>query len=106
MQNITIRLEPTPELLDSLRIVIRSELANYIPPVPIGADLPELLTRKQAAAHLQVSLTTLYSWANDTPERSALLVPQTINGRLRYRRSDVLALQKEHRRFKKGGSAV
>ena len=102
VQNITIQLQPTPELLDSFRAVVRSELANYTPPAPIGAELPDLLTRKQAAAHLQVSLTTLHAWANDTDDRNAILIPQHINGRVRYRRADVLAAIKETRRFKSG----
>ena len=100
MQNVTIQLHPTPELLDSFRAVVRSELANYTPPAPEGSDLPELLTRRQTAERLQVSLTTLHDWAKDTDDRPAVLVPRKINGQVRYHRADVLAALKEVRRFK------
>lgn len=91
----------TPDQLTELvRGAVRSELANYTPPAPVGSDLPELLTRRQTADVLQVSLTTLHSWANDTDDRGAVLVPFKINGRVRYRRADVLTALKESRRFK------
>ena len=103
MYGTVTSIQVTPDQLTELvRVAVRSELANYTPPAPIGAELPDLLTRKQAAAHLQVSLTTLHSWANDTDERNAILIPQHINGRVRYRRADVLAAIKETRRFKSG----
>ena len=103
MYGTVTQIQVTPDQLTELvRVAVRSELANYTPPAPIGAELPDLLTRKQAAAHLQVSLTTLHAWANDTDERNAILIPQHINGRVRYRRADVLAAIKETRRFKSG----
>ena len=76
-------------------------MASYTPPAPAGAELPDLLTRRETAEYLRVSLTTLHEWAKDSDDRAALLVPQTVAGRVRYRRDDVLTLQKEHRRFKK-----
>ena len=105
MQNLTIHLQPTPELIDSFRAVVRSELANYTPPAPVGTDLPEYLTRRQTAETLQVSLTSLWDWAKDTEDRGAILVPLKINGRVRYRRADVLAALKESRRFKSTAKA-
>ena len=101
MQNITIHLQPTPELIDSFRAVVRSELANYSPPLSEGNDLPEYPTRKQTAEKLQVSYTTLNDWSKDTEDRPAILIPLKINGRVRYRRTDVQAVLKESRRFKK-----
>ena len=107
MYGTVTQIQVTPDQLTELvRIAVRSELANYTPPAPIGAELPDLLTRKQAAAHLQVSLTTLHAWANDTDERNAILIPQHINGRVRYRRADVLAAIKETRRFKSNGKGA
>lgn len=91
----------TPDQLGELvRGAVRSELATYTPPAPEGSDLPELLTRRQTSDTLQVSLTTLHDWALDTEERSAVLLPLKINGRVRYRRVDVLAALKQPRRFK------
>ena len=99
-QSILIQLQPTPELLDSFRAVVRAELASYTPPAPEGSTLPELLTRRQTAETLSVSLTTLHDWAKDSDDRPAVLVPFKINGRVRYRRTDVMAALKEVRRFK------
>ena len=104
MYGTITQIQVTPDQLTELvRGAVRSELANYTPPAPVGPDLPDLLTRKQTAAHLQVSLTTLHEWAKDTDERAAILIPQRINGRVRYHRADVLAALKESRRFKSSG---
>ncbi|MCK8493145.1 helix-turn-helix domain-containing protein [Spirosoma sp. RP8] len=101
MYGTVLQISMTPDQLNELiRGAVRSELANYTPPVPEGSTLPELLTRRQTAQALQVSLTTLHDWAKDTDERAAVLVPLKINGRVRYRRSEVLAALKEKRRFK------
>lgn len=95
------QIQVTPDQLTELiRGAVRSELANYTPPAPEGSTLPELLTRRQTAETLQVSLTTLHAWMQDTDERPAVLVPLKIDGRVRYRRIDVLAALKESRRFK------
>ncbi|WP_461108756.1 helix-turn-helix domain-containing protein [Spirosoma koreense] len=102
MYGTVIQLTMTPDQLSQLFDErLAKALANYTPPTPEGANLPELLTRRQAAETLQVSFTTLHDWAVDTEERPAVLVPLKINGRVRYRRSDVLAALKESRRFKK-----
>lgn len=105
MQTVIFQLHPTPELLDSFRAIVRTELANYTPTTPEGSTLPELLTRRQTAETLSVSLTTLHDWAKDSDERPAVLVPFKINGRVRYRRADVLAALKESRRFKRSKAA-
>ena len=95
------QIQVTPDQLTELvRVAVRSELANYTPPAPIGADLPDYLTRKQTASTLQVSLTTLHDWAKDTDDRPAVLVPLKVAGRVRYQRADVLAALKESRRYK------
>jgi hypothetical protein len=95
----TIQVTPD-QLTELVRGAIRSELANYIPPAPVGSDLPELLTRRQTSERLQVSLTTLHDWSKDAPDRGAILIPLKINGRVRYRRADVMNALKESRRFK------
>jgi hypothetical protein len=95
-------IQMTPDQLEQLvERAVQKRLDNYTPPAPIGADLPDLLTRKQTAETLQVSLTTLHEWAKDTDDRAAVLVPRKINGRVRYQRADVLNALKESRRFKK-----
>ena len=103
-----IQIEMTPdELGQFLDYRLAKALSNYTPPAPVEADLPELLTRKQTAQQLQVSLTTLHEWAKDTEDRGAILVPLKIKGRVLYRRASVLAALKEVRRFKleKAGGA-
>jgi hypothetical protein len=97
----TIQINLTPDQLGEIvQKAVRSELASYVPPAPEGLNLPDLLTRRQTADTLQVSLTTLHEWAADTDERPAVLVPLKINGRVRYQKSDVLAALKQPRRFR------
>lgn len=104
MYGTITQIQVTPDQLTELvRGAVRSELANYTPPAPVGSDLPELLTRRQTADALQVSLTTLHSWAAATDDRPAVLIPRKLNGRVRYQRADVLAALKEVRRFKSTG---
>lgn len=99
-QQVT-QIQITPDQLTELvRGAVRSELANYTPPAPEGSTLPDLLTRRQTADVLQVSLTTLHDWATDTDDRPAVLVPRKINGRVRYQKADVLAALKQPRRFR------
>lgn len=106
MYGTVTQIQITPDQLTELvRGAVRSELANYTPPAPKGADLPDLLTRRQTAETLQVSLTTLHEWAKDTDERPAVLIPRKINGRVRYQRADVLNALKETRRFKSASKA-
>jgi hypothetical protein len=94
-------IQMTPEQLTSLFDErLARALANYTPPVPIGSQLPEYMTRRLTANTLHVSLTTLNDWGKDKEDRPAVLVPQKIGGRVRYHRDDVLAAMKEHRRFK------
>lgn len=101
MYGTVLQLTMTPEQLGQLFDErLNKALANFIPPAPEGSNLPELLTRRQTAETLQVSLTTLHDWAKDTEERPAVLVPLKINGRVRYQRANVLAALKETRRFK------
>lgn len=104
-QTVTQIVVTPDQLTELVRGVVRSELANYTPPAPKGADLPDLLTRRQTAETLQVSLTTLHEWAKDTDERPAVLIPRKINGRVRYQRADVLNALKENRRFKSASKA-
>ncbi|GAB3314791.1 hypothetical protein GCM10027299_03380 [Larkinella ripae] len=101
MYGTVTQIQVTPDQLTELvRGAVRQELANFTPATPADSNLPDLLTRKQASEKLQVSLTTLHDWAKDTDDRPAVLIPLKINGRVRYRKADVLAALKESRRFK------
>lgn len=79
---------------------MKRALAEYEPTQSATKDLPENLTRAQVKEFLQVSYVTLNEWSKDTDDRPAILVPSKINGRVRYRKADVLAALKESRRFK------
>ena len=101
MYGTVLQLTMTPEQLGQLFDErLEKALANYTPPAPAGLDLPDLMTRRQTADALQVSLTTLHDWATDNDDRPAVLVPLKINGRVRYQKTDVLAALKQPRRFK------
>ena len=101
MYGTVTQIQISPDQLTELvRGAVRSELATYTPPAPEGSELPELLTRRQTSDALQVSLTTLHDWAQDTHDRPAVLLPLKINGRVRYRRTDVLAALKQPRKYK------
>jgi hypothetical protein len=85
----TINLTPD-QLGELVRGAVRSELANYTPPAPTHPDLSEYLTRKETAKLLRISLVTLHEWG-----KSGTLKPLDVNGRIRYRRDDVLPLIKQ-----------
>ncbi|TAE22350.1 MAG: DNA-binding protein [Cytophagales bacterium] len=101
MHQQIISLQPSPELLEQFRAIMREELAAYVPPAPVVPDLPEYPTRQQTARKLQVSLVTLNAWAKPTDERPAVLLPVRVNGRVRYRRDDVLNLLQTNPKFKR-----
>lgn len=63
-------------------------LAKATPPTP--PDQPEYLTRKEAAKLLRISLVSLHNWSKEGSLQSL-----TLNGRIRYRRTDVLAALNE-----------
>lgn len=62
--------------------------------------LPELFTAKQVCERLHITRPTLHAWAQDTPDRDAILVPKRVGKRILYKREDVLSVAKEYRRFK------
>ena len=81
MYGTVIQINMTPEQLAQLFDErLANALANYTPPQPEGAQLPELLTRRQTAETLQVSLTTLHEWAQDRAGRPAILIPPKLMG--------------------------
>lgn len=84
-QTLLIPLD-TDALSALMRDVVRAELAAYIPPAP-KHDLPEYLTRIETAKLYRVSLVTLHEWdkAGTIPKKI------TVNGRVRYRRDEILA---------------
>lgn len=93
----SLALLPVDELKNLLSEVVRAELSNLLPaPAEPFSEYPELLTRRQTAALLGVSLATLDSWANEGRLRK-----HRIGAAVRFRKSEVLnalsALQKFQR---------
>ncbi|AYQ31087.1 AlpA family transcriptional regulator [Runella sp. SP2] len=78
-----------------IKEAVKEELATYTPPVP-KEKLPEYLTRRETANLFRISLMTLYEWDKKR------LIPQkvTVNGRVRYRRDEVLATLENANKFK------
>jgi excisionase family DNA binding protein len=84
MQNLA--LMPVDELKNLLSEVVRAELLNHIPaPAEPFADFPELLTRRQTAQLLGVSLASLDNWT-----ASGRLRKHRIGVSVRFRKSEVL----------------
>lgn len=84
-QTLLISLD-TDALSALMRDVVRTELSAYIPPAPKQA-LPEYLTRIETANLYRISLVTLNEW-----EKNGLMPKKiTVNGRVRFRRDEILA---------------
>ena len=98
-QTIQVNISPD-ELTHLIETAIQKRLDSWQPPKLEGADFPELLTRKETAKLLRISLVSLHAWSTDTPDRKAILKPHRVNGRVRFRRSEVLDVVKAHQRFK------
>ncbi len=64
-------------------------------------DVPELLSRKQAAKLLGISLPTLALWSSDTPDRSALITAYRFGRTVRYHKADVLNSLKVRKKFQR-----
>lgn len=86
------------QLLDDLRALIRHEMSLAKPSVAEGQQPAgdELLTIKQAAELLDVSVATVHEH-----KRVGRLIYQKIGGRAYIRRSDVLASGTQHQRSAK-----
>jgi excisionase family DNA binding protein len=85
------------QLLDDLRALIRHEM--QLAPVATAVQQPagdELLTIKDAAAMLGVSVATVHEH-----KRRGLLIYQKLGGRAYIKRADVLAAGTQHQRTTK-----
>jgi excisionase family DNA binding protein len=87
MQNVILTSIPLKELTDLLQEIVKVEMAQFVPqphPQPIAAQHTDLLTRKEAAQLLGVSLPTLHRWT-----QQHVLTGYRINTRVRYKRAEV-----------------
>lgn len=88
---------PVDELKNLLSEVVRAELQTHIPkPAEPFADFPELLTRRQTAQLLGVSLASLDNWT-----ASGRLRKHRIGVAVRFKKAEVLAALDNLQRFQR-----
>jgi excisionase family DNA binding protein len=81
---------PYEKLLEDLTARFKESLPIYEPTPSVVDKTDELLTRKQAAETLGISLPTLYDWS-----KKGILKPYRISSRIRYKKKEVLSALKQ-----------
>lgn len=95
MQNLA--LLPVDELRNLIAETVRTEIQNHIPaPAEPFSNYPELLSRRQTAEILSVSLASLDNWTS-----SGRLRKHRIAGVVRFRKSEVLSTINNLQRFQR-----
>lgn len=77
---------PAEEFFARLESIIETKLSERIPAQPTGEALPELMTRKEAAAYLSCSIATI-----DNLARAGRLEKHYLAGLPRFRREELKA---------------
>ena len=85
-ENVILISIPVNELETLIIECVNTCLKHHSPPPPELSDLPELITRRQAAKMLSVSLGTLDAWA-----REGRLTKCRAGRAVRFRKSELLA---------------
>ena len=102
MQAVILMGETRAQLLEDVRAIIRHELQQAIPgPVGNAAPTDELLSIREAAALLGVTVQTVHEW-----KRRGLLKYHKLGSRSYLKRADVLAALQGHQRTVKTGKGV
>lgn len=79
------------ELKESFKSIVKNEVEQIIKNLPIRQEpAPELITRKETALILGISLPTLNEWT-----KNGTLPAQRIGTRVRYQRANVYASLKD-----------
>jgi excisionase family DNA binding protein len=99
MQEIILSGISFDQLQDSIRTTVKNEIEKIFIGLQKTATSPELITRKETAHLLGISLPTLNEWT-----KNGILPAQRIGTRIRYNRADVYNSLKEvetlkYRRF-------
>ena len=91
------------QLLKDLGAVVRHELQHHAPAAPVGNAAPtdELLSIREAATLLGVTVQTVHEW-----KRRGLLKYHKLGSRSYLKRADVLAALQGHQRTVKTGKGV
>ena len=92
-----------PQFFDDLRAVIRHELQTYAPAAPVSNTAPadELLSIREAATLLGVTVQTVHEW-----KRRGLLRFHKLGSRSYILRRDIVAALQGHQRTVKAGKGV
>ena len=99
MQAVILMGETRAQLLEDVRAIIRHELQQAIPaPVGTAAPADELLSIREAAALLGVTVQTVHEW-----KRRGLLKYHKLGSRSYLFRAHVLAALQGHQRTVKTG---
>lgn len=80
--------------IDTLVARIADEVIKRLNEDPTKSKEDRLLTPKQTAKMLQVSLPTLYEWT-----KKGIIKAKRINSRVRYLESDVLAAMENYNKY-------
>ena len=79
------------ELKESFKSIVQSEVQKIVSGlIPATATAPELITRKETAQILGISLPTLNIWTS-----TGIIPAQRIGTRVRYQRANVYASLKD-----------
>ena len=92
MESTILTNVSTHELRDLISESVRKELENLC---PVSKQENELLTRKQVAEILSISLVTLNDWT-----KRGLIPALRIGSRIRYNKADVMAALNEVKTLK------
>ena len=89
-----------PQFFDDLRAVIRHELQAHAPAAPVGNTAPadELLSIREAATLLGVTVQSIHEW-----KRRGLLPYHKLGSRSYIKRADVVGALQGHQRTVKTG---
>ena len=91
------------QVLEDVAAVVRHELHHHVPAAPVGNTAPadELLSIREAATLLGVTVQTVHEW-----KRRGLLKFHKLASRSYIKRADVLAALQGHQRMVKNGKGV
>ena len=91
------------QLLEDVAAVVRHELHHHVPAAPVGNTAPadELLSIREAATLLGVTVQTVHEW-----KRRGLLKYHKLGSRSYLKRADVLAALQGHQRTVKTGKGA
>ena len=100
MQAVILTGDTYAQLLEDVRAVVRHELHHHAPAAPVGNTAPtdELLSIREAATLLGVTVQSIHEW-----KRRGLLPYHKLGSRSYIKRADVVGALQGHQRTVKTG---